>query len=600
MHPATLRRLAEQGNVPALIRRAGGVETWLIDVEALRAHVAGDRFSPPNGSAAAASGMPAPSMRDREASRPEPIRRHELQPMDNAGRPVAGESATVLGQEGGDVRAQDDEAAPAANAPEGTPAVGGAPAAGNGGSQPAQPATEDDALSALRGMADGASLTGSGQADGAPEPVQVTSLVDLSLDRAVALERYTHSLLAPLIDLLREREAAIERREAMVRHQAERIGRLEREVELLQLQLARAARPRRASRAAPESGEEEPVVPRPSAGQPDAAESAASAPGGEVEGGASQPPEVASQPALAPADAPSAQRFETPSLVLGAAPSEPDAAPSGAATAPFNPAAAPLGVAEPAAEAPVATAALEFDSLLRAQALSEQVQRLRDDLHRISLQLHEHPATIRPPTQPGPSFAPPGLGAAAPLIEPAEPGATAVPADLPEPPTLPVREDVPAAVHDAIGGALVTDPADGFVLTGGMEDDEASTQGPAVESAECAIDPFDEAEAAIRELQAALAARATGDTDSSDDAGEVDSNSVEQPDEHGGGAATAGVLTGAPPPPPVAAQAAPRGAVARLDGPAVSEAEAEALRAMQDMQQAQRRSMGRRPWWRFW
>jgi hypothetical protein len=47
-------------------------------------------------------------------------------------------------------------------------------------------------------------------------------------------------LLAPLVDLLREREAAIERREAIVREQAERIGRLEREVELLRLQVARA------------------------------------------------------------------------------------------------------------------------------------------------------------------------------------------------------------------------------------------------------------------------------------------------------------------------------------------------------------------------
>jgi excisionase family DNA binding protein len=63
--------------------------------------------------------------------------------------------------------------------------------------------------------------------------------VDLSLERAQALERYTRGLLAPLVDLLREREEALERREEVVREQAERIGRLEREVELLRARLAR-------------------------------------------------------------------------------------------------------------------------------------------------------------------------------------------------------------------------------------------------------------------------------------------------------------------------------------------------------------------------
>ncbi|HET7771456.1 MAG TPA: hypothetical protein VFN74_21980 [Chloroflexota bacterium] len=56
---------------------------------------------------------------------------------------------------------------------------------------------------------------------------------DLSLDRARALERYTHGLLQPLVDLLREREAAVESRDDLIRAQAERIGRLERELELL-------------------------------------------------------------------------------------------------------------------------------------------------------------------------------------------------------------------------------------------------------------------------------------------------------------------------------------------------------------------------------
>ena len=56
---------------------------------------------------------------------------------------------------------------------------------------------------------------------------------DLSLDRARALERYTHGLLQPLVDLLREREAAVESLNDLIRTQAERIGRLERELELM-------------------------------------------------------------------------------------------------------------------------------------------------------------------------------------------------------------------------------------------------------------------------------------------------------------------------------------------------------------------------------
>lgn len=43
------------------------------------------------------------------------------------------------------------------------------------------------------------------------------------------------------MELLRERETALERREEIVRRQAERIGRLEREVELLRAQRSRAA-----------------------------------------------------------------------------------------------------------------------------------------------------------------------------------------------------------------------------------------------------------------------------------------------------------------------------------------------------------------------
>ena len=70
----------------------------------------------------------------------------------------------------------------------------------------------------------------SGQID---SPDFLPSGTDLSLDRARALERYTHGLLQPLVDLLREREAALESRDELIRAQAERIGRLERELELV-------------------------------------------------------------------------------------------------------------------------------------------------------------------------------------------------------------------------------------------------------------------------------------------------------------------------------------------------------------------------------
>jgi excisionase family DNA binding protein len=73
------------------------------------------------------------------------------------------------------------------------------------------------------------------------EPAVLPLAVDLSFERAQALDRYTRGLLSPLVDLLREREAALERRDELVRQQAERIGRLEREVELLRARLARAA-----------------------------------------------------------------------------------------------------------------------------------------------------------------------------------------------------------------------------------------------------------------------------------------------------------------------------------------------------------------------
>jgi hypothetical protein len=75
--------------------------------------------------------------------------------------------------------------------------------------------------------------------DGSAGAAVLPSAIDLSLDRARALERYTHGLLQPVIDLLREREAALERRDAQLLAQAERIGRLEREVELLRAERAR-------------------------------------------------------------------------------------------------------------------------------------------------------------------------------------------------------------------------------------------------------------------------------------------------------------------------------------------------------------------------
>ena len=119
----------------------------------------------------------------------------------------------------------------------------------------------------LPGPADGA--IGDTRVSGVPPPAPgsepLASIVDLSMDRAQAIERYTHSLLRPLVELLREREAAIERREAIVRRQATRIGRLEREVELLRVQLAQvppaAAGPSATSAAPPAPEPPETVEP---------------------------------------------------------------------------------------------------------------------------------------------------------------------------------------------------------------------------------------------------------------------------------------------------------------------------------------------------
>src|SRR5437667_112741 len=47
----------------------------------------------------------------------------------------------------------------------------------------------------------------------ATDAAALPAVLDLSMDRAQALERYTHGLLAPLVELLRERDAALERRE---------------------------------------------------------------------------------------------------------------------------------------------------------------------------------------------------------------------------------------------------------------------------------------------------------------------------------------------------------------------------------------------------
>ncbi|HXI18663.1 MAG TPA: helix-turn-helix domain-containing protein [Chloroflexota bacterium] len=92
----------------------------------------------------------------------------------------------------------------------------------------------------------------------ADDEASLPAALDLSLDRARALERYTHGLLTPLVDLLREREASIESREALIRSQASRIGRLEREVELLRERAAGPAPapvpyPPQATSAAPEA-----------------------------------------------------------------------------------------------------------------------------------------------------------------------------------------------------------------------------------------------------------------------------------------------------------------------------------------------------------
>lgn len=122
----------------------------------------------------------------------------------------------------------------------------------------------------------------------APEPVAgaattPAALVDLSLDRARALERYTHSLMAPLVDLLREREAAIESREALIRRQAERIGRLEREVELLRERAAGAHDTGRAETAPVPATDEAPAPNRASPDAPDAPDAVAAEAGDETE-----------------------------------------------------------------------------------------------------------------------------------------------------------------------------------------------------------------------------------------------------------------------------------------------------------------------------
>ena len=194
LHPNSIRRLIHQGRIDALLIKGEERDSWLVDVVALRRvlaerHGTGGRRGGPGGRPAAAGAPP----RDSGGTEDRP-------PV--AGRLMEGENT----------------------------------GAGEGDRGPFPIAS----LRVKGGLpfADGSERT----AD------WIDRSIDLSLERAQALERYTHGLLTPLIELLREREQAVERREAMVRLQAERIGRLELQVELLQGQLGEA---RRAAPAAP-------------------------------------------------------------------------------------------------------------------------------------------------------------------------------------------------------------------------------------------------------------------------------------------------------------------------------------------------------------
>jgi excisionase family DNA binding protein len=187
VHPNTVRRLVHRGTLPALMVRSRYGNTWLVSAAELH----------------------------RILSQPRPRFYEPVSLPRGAGQSgQSGQSGDVGG--GSEAGAPNAAPAPAPNKADEPDAASTAPIGA---------ATEDVA---------------GGDESAAVE--HAAAAADLSLDRAQALERYTHSLLKPLVDLLRDREAALERREGIVRHQAERIGRLEREVEMLRAQLGRAVR----------------------------------------------------------------------------------------------------------------------------------------------------------------------------------------------------------------------------------------------------------------------------------------------------------------------------------------------------------------------
>lgn len=207
VHPNTVRRFIHRGLLSATLVKGPHGETWLVDLVELERLAGTPRpRGPQPGSRAArrqsardlilASDLPAAHAADGGVS-PDAGPATLEQPMDVA---AAGSSA--------------------ASADEPPAALVSAALA----SRPVTPAS-----------------------GGPVPPAGLPGDLGMTQERAVALEHYSRGMMEPFIDLLRERDAALERREALIRHQVERIGRLEREIELLRAQLARAGRELRAN-----------------------------------------------------------------------------------------------------------------------------------------------------------------------------------------------------------------------------------------------------------------------------------------------------------------------------------------------------------------
>jgi hypothetical protein len=352
---------------------------------------------------------------------------------------------------------------------------------------------------------------------------QLATLVDLSTDRAAALERYTHGLMAPLVQLLREREAVLERKDQIIWQQAERIGRLERELEL------------RGAREAPDVLRT-PDVPR------------SQSPSQYTDATLGPEPE---QPAIAQ-DLPEASAVSTASVASVASVTSVASASPTASDAPTTHL---EGATSPSAEA--AEPAPE-----EAAPLADQMVRLQAELRTIAAALEGlslHPATtataevsrqdevsfqdeVRTAAGPEAGVASEPLQAAAPpLSAPAEPMALAETTSSEDPSAsavdhveqLPAEQDPPstttmvAAEQDppAITTAVSAEELAGLFPTKGrsrltleplpsQSEVEEPSLAPAPSGAPWLIgrsqeppvqDPITEAEAAVRELQRALA-----------------------------------------------------------------------------------------------